>query len=286
MGARLERGWRQHRRQQRAIAYPHPARRRLHQSLSGTAKLRRLLPTERWADVAVAARHRRVRCDFLYEQSRHRTFDAQRSARHRQAQAHLDHVLHLHRNVRLLHRLFGGLSAPDQDSVSRSNDRHRLPGTARRLALAAVGRLARRQGRRRDSHVLEFHCHGRRHARRHVLHRSQGIRRLPGDVSDRLRHHRCWQWFDLPHDPVDLPRGETAQGDGRRNGKVARLESREHRKRRCARFYRRHRRLRRLSNSARLRRFDRGHRRSLSGAEDLPHLLRDLPRADLVVLPA
>ena len=65
-----------------------------------------------------------------------------------------------------------------------------------------------------DRHVLEFHRHGRRHDRRHVFRRRQGFRRLPGDVSRPLRHHRDRQRFDLPDDPVDLPRGETSRREG------------------------------------------------------------------------
>ena len=44
--------------------------------------------------------------------------------------------------------------------------------------------------------------------------------------------------------------------------------------------------VRRLPDPARLRQVDRADRRSAARADDLPRLLRDLPRHDLVVLPA
>ena len=66
-----------------------------------------------------AARDRRVRRDLLHEQPHHGALDVQGSARHRRPQAHLDHVLHLYRDIRLLHRLFGGVSAADQDAIPR-----------------------------------------------------------------------------------------------------------------------------------------------------------------------
>ncbi len=59
------------------------------------------------------------------------------------------------------HRLFGGISAADQDPIPGDHGRCCLSRTAGRLAVASVRRLARRQGRRRDRDVLEFRCHGR-----------------------------------------------------------------------------------------------------------------------------
>ena len=76
-----------------------------------------------------------------------------------------------------------------------------------------------------------------------------------------------------------------AKGSGE-SGRAARREGGQYRERRRARIYQRHRRLRRLSDPARLRRVDCRHRRSASGAGSLPGVLRDLPCADLVVLPA
>ena len=52
------------------------------------------------------------------------------AARHRRTQAHLDHVLHLHRDLRLVHRLLGRVSAADQDAVPDGDGRHRVPGSA------------------------------------------------------------------------------------------------------------------------------------------------------------
>ena len=54
----------------------------------------------------------------------------QEPARDRQAQAHLDHGLHLYRDVRLLHRLLRGVSAPDQDAVP-GQSRSRSPSSGR-----------------------------------------------------------------------------------------------------------------------------------------------------------
>ena len=86
-------------------------------------------------------------------------------------QAHLDHVLHLYRDVRLVHRLLGGVSAADQDAVPGGHDRHRVPRAAGRLAGAPARRPAGRQGRRRHRDVLELHRDGRRDDRRHLLRR-------------------------------------------------------------------------------------------------------------------
>ena len=92
------------------------------------------LSAERRADVAGAARHRGDRRGVLHEQPHLGALDVQRPARHRQAQAHVDHVLHLHRDVRLLHRLFGRVSAADQDAVPGGHGGHRIPRTAGGLA--------------------------------------------------------------------------------------------------------------------------------------------------------
>ena len=98
----------------------------------------------------------------------------------------------------------------------------------------------------------------------------QGFHRLPGDVPDPVRHDRHRQRIDLPDDPVDFPRGESAQGQGQgRSRPGARAEDRQHRERRCARLHRRDRRLRRLFDPERLRQVDRAHRRSAAGAGNL-----------------
>ena len=134
LGARPERRRRQYRRQQRAVADADLDGARHHQSLSGHAERRRRLSAERRADVAAAARHRGVRRGLLHEQPDLGALDVQGPAGDRRAQAHLDHVLHLCRDVRLLHRLLGGVSAADQDAIPGRHDRHRVPGAAGRLA--------------------------------------------------------------------------------------------------------------------------------------------------------
>ena len=154
---------------------------RPYQSLSGDARRRRL-SAERRADVDAAADHCAVWRDFLHEQPHLGALDVQGPARHRQAQTHLDHVLHLRRDLRLFHRLLGRVPASDQDPIPRGHGGDRVPGTAGRFAVASARRLACRQNGRRDHDVLEFHRHGRRDHRRHVLRGGEGIRWLPGDV--------------------------------------------------------------------------------------------------------
>ena len=66
---------------------------------------------------------RGVRRRLLHEQPDLGEVLDQGPARDRQAQAHLDHVLHLYRDVRLLHRLLGRVSAADQDAVPGGHDR-------------------------------------------------------------------------------------------------------------------------------------------------------------------
>ena len=171
LGARPQRRRRQHRRLERAIADADRDGARHRQSLSGHAERRRRLSAERRTDVAVAARDRGVRRHVLHEQPDHGALDVQGTAGDRRAQAHLDHVHHLYRDVRLFHRLLCGVPAVDQDPVSRDQRRHRVPGTAGRLAVAPARRPARRQGRRRHRHVLEFYRHGRRDHRRHLFRR-------------------------------------------------------------------------------------------------------------------
>ena len=116
-----------------------------------------------------------------------------------------------------------------------------------------------------------FIAMARRDGRRPLLRRDQGLHRLPGDVPDPVRHHRHRQRLDLPDDPVDLPRGESAQGEGQgRSRPGAALKTAEHRERRRARLHRRDRRLRRLSDPERLRQVDRADRRPAARADDLP----------------
>ena len=133
LGARLERGRRQYRRQQRPVAHADPDGHRPHQSLPGHTGLGGL-PAERRTDVGAAAHRRGVRRDLLHEQPHLGQVLVQGPARDRRAQAHLDHVLHLYRDVRLLHRLLGRVPAADQDAVPGDHDGDCVPRTARRLA--------------------------------------------------------------------------------------------------------------------------------------------------------
>ncbi len=106
---------------------------RHHQSLPGDAGRRRL-SSERRADVVVAAGDRGVRRDFLHEQPHLGALDLQGPTRHRRAQAHLDHVLYLYRDVRLFHRLLGRVPAADQDPIPGGHGGGRVPRAACRLA--------------------------------------------------------------------------------------------------------------------------------------------------------
>ncbi len=135
--------------------------------------------------------------------------------------------------------------------------------------------------------LLEFHRDGGRHGRRALFRRAQGLHRLPVDVPAPVRHHGHRQRLDLPHDPLDLPRAEPVQGARQgRCGARGCLEDGEHRKRCCGWLHRRGRRRRRLSDPERFRQVDRPDRGAAARARDLSRLLRLLPRADLVVLPA
>ncbi len=89
-----------------------------------------------------AARHRGYRRRSVHEQSHLGALDLQRPARDRQAQAHLDHVLHLYRHVRFLHWLLGRVSVAAQDAISGGHHWHRVPRAAGRLAVASARRVA------------------------------------------------------------------------------------------------------------------------------------------------
>ena len=130
LGARAERGRRQYRRQRGAAADPDPdGHRDFHVFTSRepgpgglylqNAGLMWLLP------LAVA-----VIGAFLFMNNlTDGALVVEGPARHRQAQAHLDHVLHLYRHVRVVHRLLGGVSAAAEDAVpARSPSRSRFSG--------------------------------------------------------------------------------------------------------------------------------------------------------------
>ena len=80
-------------------------------------------PAERRTDVGAADRRRDVRRGLLHEQPDLGEILVQGPARDHQAQAHLDHGVHLCRHLRLLHRLLRGISAADQDAISGGDDR-------------------------------------------------------------------------------------------------------------------------------------------------------------------
>ncbi len=119
---------------------------------------------QRNADVAAVAAecrlhlgavHRSQRVRRMVRHERHRVGQGlvRRSGGDLPAQAQLDHVLALHRHLRLLHRLLRGLPAAGQDPVpERRRAAIRLPRPAGRRAVALGDRLDRRQmGRRRAS---------------------------------------------------------------------------------------------------------------------------------------
>ena len=78
----------------------------------------------------LGAVHRRQRLRGLVRHERHRLGQGlvRRAVGDLPAQAQLDHVLALHRHLRLVHRLLGGLPAARQDAVPRGERAHlRLP---------------------------------------------------------------------------------------------------------------------------------------------------------------
>ena len=87
----------------------------------------------------LGAVHRRQRLRRLVRHERHRLGQGlvRRAGGDLPAQAQLDHVLALHRHLRLVHRLFGRLPAAHQDAVPRGQRaRLRLPRPAGRRAVA------------------------------------------------------------------------------------------------------------------------------------------------------
>jgi MFS transporter, NNP family, nitrate/nitrite transporter len=69
--------------------------------------------------------------------------DVQGSAAHREEQAHMDYVVALYRDLRLVHRLLGCVSVAAQDPVSCRGCRPRIPRTAGRVGRAPARRPAR-----------------------------------------------------------------------------------------------------------------------------------------------
>ena len=105
-----------------------------------------------WVPFIAIVRHR-----GLVRHERHRGDEGlvRRSGGDLQAQAQLADVLALYRHLRLVHRLFGGLSAAGQDPVpaGRLAQVH-LPRAAGRRAVALGDRLAVGSLRRRPRHLL------------------------------------------------------------------------------------------------------------------------------------
>ncbi len=132
-----------------------------------------------------------------------------RAGRHLRAQAQLDHVLAVHRHLRLVHRLFGGLSAAGQDAVPRLVDSLQyvfLGPLVGALSRAATGWIADRFGGARVTFWV-FLVMIAAVLRRALLPRHQGP---AGRVLGLLRHvhgavlrDRRRQRLHLPDDPGD-----------------------------------------------------------------------------------
>ncbi len=200
------------------------------------------------------------------------------------AQAQLDHVLALYRDVRLLHRLLGGLPVVDEDPVPGGRCLAvRLSGPARRCGEPRHDRLGQRQVWRRSGHVLDLPRHDRCRCRRALLPRLQGaalgVLRLLLDVHAALPRHRDRQRVDLPDDPADDAQGDGPADAERRRGHPAAPGGEgvggDHR------LHLGDRRLWRLLHPEELRHLDRHDRRARDGALGLPRLLRELPRHHL-----
>ena len=159
--ARAQRRSRQSRRQRRAVRGPagdHGRRVRLVRRRSAgrdATGARAALAAER--RLHLGAVHRRQRLRRMVRHERHRRDEGivRRPGGDLPAQAQLDHVLALHRHLRLVHRLFGGLPAAGQDPVpERRRAAIRLHRAAGRRAVALGHRLGCRQMGRRARHLV------------------------------------------------------------------------------------------------------------------------------------
>ncbi len=203
------------------------------------------------------------------------------------AQAQLGHVLALHRDLRLVHRLFGGLPAVGEDAVpGRELAAIRLPRSPRRRAQPGGDRLDLGQVRRRARHLLDIPADDRRGRRRALLPRRQGpagrILGLLRDVPGAVLRHRRRQRLHLPDDPDHHARGAGA-ADAQHRPDTA-PAARGKGIRRHHRLHLGDRGLRRLLHSEGLWHVDHHDRRTGGGAVGLPRLLRHLRARHLVLL--
>ncbi len=152
-GARPQRRGRQHRHGGRAVRRParHHHRRR-DPARACRPHVRPAHPDRGGARVA------------LHGQPVHREVGPARVRRGRPQQAHVDHLVHLHRHVRLVHRLLGRFPDAAEEPVPRRHAHHRLRGRSRGIARPAGGRCARRPSRRRPGHHRLVRGDGRRNA--------------------------------------------------------------------------------------------------------------------------
>ena len=158
--ARAERRPRQSRRLHRAVRgadHHHGRRVRLVRRRSGDGHQRNAdviaVAAERRLHLGAVHRRQRVRGVVRHERHRFRQGFVRRSGGDLPAQAQLDHVLALYRDLRLLHRLLRRLPAARQDPVPDGRCAAvRLPRTAGRRAVAlGDGVDLRQMGRRRAS---------------------------------------------------------------------------------------------------------------------------------------
>ncbi len=234
----------------------------------------------------ISADHRDIWRDFLHEQPDLGQVLVQGPARHCRAQAYLDHGFHLYRDVRLLHRLFGGVPAADQDAIpggppspSRSSGRWWA-----RCRVRSAGLLADKVG---GAIVTFWNFIAMGAATIGVLY-FVGIKDFTGFlvmflilfVTTGVGNGSTYRMIPSIFREENLQKAR-GKGDA---GRGARLEDRQHRERRCAWIHRRGRRLRRLPDPERLRQVDRHDRRPGAGAGNLSGVLRGLPRPHLVVL--
>ena len=120
--------------------------------------------------------------------------------------AHLDHLVPLHRHLRVVHRLLGRLPDAAQDPVPRDADDDRLPRRpGRRAARPLGGMVADRFGGARVT-IASFALLMARRGRRHRGAGVAQLRRLLRVVPRAVRRRRDRQRRDLPDDPRGVPR--------------------------------------------------------------------------------
>ena len=160
---------RQPRRQRRAVrgaARHHRRRVRLRSAASRRSMSRAGVPAvaaERRLRLGAVHRRQRLRGLVRHERHRRRQGLVRRAGGDLPAQAQLDHVLALHRHLRLLHRLFGGLPAARQDAVPRGQRAAATRSSGRWSARCRARRTGWVVGqvRRRPRHLLGVRRHDR-----------------------------------------------------------------------------------------------------------------------------